>query len=1252
MTPPFTKPCRYRPPSSSEPMILTDLLDFNLRRNPDHLAVIHPSYDKERDSILSKRITFRRFQRAVEDFAEKFRDLLPASGGEGGEVPKSTTIVSLLANSSILYEVTRIALVKMGMIVLCLSPRNSNAVSASLMAKVGSLILFHDDDNDDVQNEEYANVLGEGFKTFRMPSFDQLFPDLKSEEEEEEEEEEVKLASSTHSPDPRTEKSYDDEDRGDVEKRYRENWSSLCDRPVYILQTSGTTSGNPKPIYHTNRYLWYLAILNQGPSCSAGDKIFVPLPLNHILAMGLYFLNSLTTGSVGIEMPREMTAQTDHFVKMIRHFRPQTLVSVPMILESIWNTDRELGIRKILVESKRIGFGGSALNPKIRDEMVKEKVPLLIGYGTTEIGNVTYIHPSGNPLESEYMRWREDEMEYLMTPQGQGLYEFILLSPRLGSRGAKPAKLDQGNEEMISDGEARGRYSTGDLFVEHPTEKGWWKIVGRKDDLIVHRNGEKTDPRPLEAHLESTLEFVKKVLVGGQGKDQVFALVEFHQPALREQGGGEVEDEEERRRRKAEVRKSLEAWNQKVPKFSKLYPEMVIFCERGRSLPLTAKGSVQKVKALEMYEREIESLYRLSSSSSDGRERNEEEDLQSLEARGRGKDPRSKVESILASVLGRIPENEEEDFVSRGLCDSLQALMIWSRFVSSLSSERGGRRKEWERLVNKNLVYLKPSLASLTRFYREILESEGEVLRGFETLKLSEEQVERKAEEMERLRDRLCLGLSGPDHPQVDSASPEKRGISSDSQNHLPPPTCGTPRWTRSRGGRDGGGGVVVLLTGSTGQLGCHLLSQLLSSDRVIHIYCLNRRRRKDVMLDHQRRAMTQQAIPVQLLDRNISRLSLIGADLGEAHLGVGQELYQELLEEVDLVIHNAWPVNFNMGLSSFVETHIQGTRNLLDFCSLSDKMRGSDRGRCRFGLVSSIASSQRRYSYRPWPVEESMDVEAREAVGVGYGESKWVAEQIVSKYAESWSFSSSQGGEREAEKRCFVLRVGQLCGGSDKGGWSPLEWLPLLVSMVGLVGCAPDRLPVKRFLPASLAAKATLELLLGRQACGREDGTQEGEEVEEKEEEKEGVVIVRHIINPCESDWKGEMLGSISKYFEQRTDGGRGARTKRIETVDCETWLEKVKRMASAPSNSTEAGDEKEEEQEDERKETSPAHLVERVPGFKLASFFELGLEHADVEFELAKSVRDCPSLSKAVGLSGEVMTVHLKDWEEKGLF
>lgn len=39
-------------------------------------------------------------------------------------------------------------------------------------------------------------------------------------------------------------------------------------------------------------------------------------------------------------------------------------------------------------------------------------------------------------------------------------------------------------------------FATGDLFARHPSNPTLWRIVGRKDDQIIHSNGEKTNPGP------------------------------------------------------------------------------------------------------------------------------------------------------------------------------------------------------------------------------------------------------------------------------------------------------------------------------------------------------------------------------------------------------------------------------------------------------------------------------------------------------------------------------------------------------------------------------------------------------------------------------------------------------------------------------------------------------------------------------------------------------------------------------------
>jgi thioester reductase-like protein len=76
-------------------------------------------------------------------------------------------------------------------------------------------------------------------------------------------------------------------------------------------------------------------------------------------------------------------------------------------------------------------------------------------------------------------------------------------------------------------------------------------------------------------------------------------------------------------------------------------------------------------------------------------------------------------------------------------------------------------------------------------------------------------------------------------------------------------------------------------------------------------------------------------------------------------------------------------------------------------------------------------------------PVHEG-PVDPEVAVGLGYGESKWVSEQILSIAAQKTTL------------RAVSVRVGQVAGG-PKGAWKTSEWFPLLVKSSIYLRCFPS---------------------------------------------------------------------------------------------------------------------------------------------------------------------------------------------------
>jgi nucleoside-diphosphate-sugar epimerase len=94
-----------------------------------------------------------------------------------------------------------------------------------------------------------------------------------------------------------------------------------------------------------------------------------------------------------------------------------------------------------------------------------------------------------------------------------------------------------------------------------------------------------------------------------------------------------------------------------------------------------------------------------------------------------------------------------------------------------------------------------------------------------------------------------------------------------------------------------------------------------------------------------------------------------------------------QLCTSVTHIFHLAWRLDFNLKLTSF-EMNIQGTRHLLDLALAA-------RGRVRFIFTSSVSvASSWPLVKGPYP-EEPVNDAGTVADASGYGQSKFVAEQV-----------------------------------------------------------------------------------------------------------------------------------------------------------------------------------------------------------------------------------------------------------------
>ncbi|KDQ17147.1 hypothetical protein BOTBODRAFT_53330 [Botryobasidium botryosum FD-172 SS1] len=247
----------------------------------------------------------------------------------------------------------------------------------------------------------------------------------------------------------------------------------------------------------------------------------------------------------------------------------------------------------------------------------------------------------------------------------------------------------------------------------------------------------------------------------------------------------------------------------------------------------------------------------------------------------------------------------------------------------------------------------------------------------------------------------------------------------------------------------------VVLITGTTGGLGGAALAYMVARPLYTHIYAFNRKdRRGRDLKERQVAALVEHGVDPSIVDS--PKITFLEGDTTLANLGLSETTFAEIRDSVTLIIPNAWKINLLSDVSSF-EPLILGVRNLIDFALGSPRHTPP-----RILFPGSV------FTFVQWPfampVPELPIVESRLAVGMGYGESKWVAERILHIASE------------KTPLRTTSIRIGQLVGG-DNGSWDTDQWFPAAVRGGEITGLAPHLNGHISLLSFPAAAAAMMEM-------------------------------------------------------------------------------------------------------------------------------------------------------------------------------
>ncbi|KAF7330994.1 putative polyketide synthase [Mycena venus] len=242
----------------------------------------------------------------------------------------------------------------------------------------------------------------------------------------------------------------------------------------------------------------------------------------------------------------------------------------------------------------------------------------------------------------------------------------------------------------------------------------------------------------------------------------------------------------------------------------------------------------------------------------------------------------------------------------------------------------------------------------------------------------------------------------------------------------------------------------TVMVTGTTGVLGAHILYELLLRDDVCCVYALNRGDRAGRSLrERQIWALSKYGLDGSLATS--SKLVLVEGDLESENLGLDGELKKKIFATTTHIIHNAWNVNFGLPLADFDDL-IQGTLNLLRLAALR---------KASFSFISTIGVYQGTQLSEP--AAECAIEHFLTTPPSGYLQSKLIAERLV------------QIASDVLHLRTNVIRIGLLTG-TASGFWHASHWLPTLVESGLHLGCLPDGEAVVSWLPVAVAARAIVD--------------------------------------------------------------------------------------------------------------------------------------------------------------------------------
>jgi hypothetical protein len=387
-----------------------------------------------------------------------------------------------------------------------------------------------------------------------------------------------------------------------------------------------------------------------------------------------------------------------------------------------------------------------------------------------------------------------------------------------------------------------------DLLQAHPQNKNQFKILGRADDLIVLATGEKVRPTTLE-HTICGHPDVKDVLAFGNGQTALGLIVE-----LRSDSSWDINDPKAVQSLRVSIDPYLEKGNSFIDAQGKVTREMIVFAKQDteKQLLRADKGSLLRKANWISFEADIKAAYERS------------ENVKAAPLPLPSVDGGEALKTVIRNHVGQVTpaiisiNDDTADFFEAGM-DSLQAIRLRRAILNGLKATRGLSTPVTD--LDSDFIFENSSTIKLYNAVKGVMEGAYN--------NATEDKETKRIRAMEEMEAKYRLELAS------------YAGIAAEA------------RQKRKEYTGDYDNRKVILLTGSTGSLGCFLLARFAGDESVRKVYCLNRAVAGTGPRERQIDLMAKRGAKMD--EKDWEKVEILEAEPSREDLGLDEAKYNEV---------------------------------------------------------------------------------------------------------------------------------------------------------------------------------------------------------------------------------------------------------------------------------------------------------------------------------------------------------------------